>query len=70
MMLAPLWILRVVAAHYSALWLRLLVISIFLVAFTLILSAITASRSVEVLGATAAYGAVLMVYVQLGAVNG
>ena len=69
MMLLPLWILQLVAASYSHIWLRLLVISIFMVAFTIILSAVTASRSVEILAATAAYGAVLMVYMQLDEVS-
>ena len=69
MMLAPLWILQLVVASYSHIWLRLLVISIFMVAFTIVLSAVTASRSVEILAATAAYGAVLMVYMQLAEVS-
>ena len=66
MVLAPLWILQAISTHNAGLWVRLLVISLFLIAFTLIVASITTSRAVEILGATAAYGAVLMVYVQVG----
>ena len=70
MMIAPLWVLQTVSLHKSQLWTRLLIITIFLVAFTTIVSTITVARPVEVLAGTAAYGAVLMVYMQLGFIGG
>ena len=62
MLIGPLWILQHVSATEFGQKLRLVVIKIFLVVFTLLLSVITTARPFEVLAATAAYGAVLMVF--------
>lgn len=70
MLIGPLWILQHISASELGLKLRLVVITVFLILFTLLLSIITVARPFEVLAATAAYGAVLMVFLQLGTNGG
>ena len=66
MLIAPLWLLQYVYTAEPNLKTRLGVITGFLVAFTLLLSVMVVARPFEVLAATAAYGAVMMVFMQLG----
>ncbi len=61
MIVGPLWWLQNLAAQKA----RLAVITGFLVVFTFLLSILTVARPFEVLAATAAYGAVLMVFMQI-----
>lgn len=63
MLVGPLWWLQ----HQNGLKARLAVITGFLIVFTILLSILTVARPFEVLAATAAYGAVLMVFMQLSA---
>ena len=70
MLIGPLWILQHISASELGLKLRLVVITVFLILFTLLLSIIIVARPFEVLAATAAYGAVLMVFLQLGTNGG
>ena len=65
MLIGPLWWLNRLAFHGSNLSPRLGVITGFLVAFVLLICCLTNARPFEVLAATAAYGAVLMVFIQL-----
>ena len=61
MIVGPLWWLQ----HIEAQKARLAVITGFLIVFTILLSILTVARPFEVLAATAAYGAVLMVFMQI-----
>ena len=67
LLIGPLWLLQ----HFSTdtvrsnLSIRLVIITCFLVVFAGLLSIITVARPFETLAATAAYGAVLMVFMQL-----
>lgn len=65
MLLGPLWLLQYVTTEGLSNKGRLTIITIFLIAFAVLFSVLTVSRPSEVLGATAAYGAVLMVFMQL-----
>jgi len=65
MLIGPLWLLQHISADQN-LEARLGVISGFLCLFTILLSLFTVAKTFEVLAATAAYGAVLMVFMQLG----
>ncbi|KAL9076301.1 MAG: hypothetical protein Q9161_001017 [Pseudevernia consocians] len=64
MLVGPLWWLQHLSTHNN-LEARLAVITGFLVFFTLLLSILTVAQPFEVLAATAAYGAVLMVFMQI-----
>lgn len=70
MLIVPLWILQHIAAQRPNLEARLGVITGFLILFTILLSIFTVAKLFEVLAATAAYGAVLMVFMQLGSYHG
>ena len=70
MLIGPLWWLQNLSAGPPNLQARLEVITGFLVLFTILLSILTVARPFEVLAATAAYGAVLMVFMQLGSSAG
>lgn len=70
MLIGPLWILQHISAQQPNLEARLAVITGFLILFTILLSVTTVARPSEVLAATAAYGAVLMVFMQLGSYHG
>ena len=63
MLIGPLWWLQHLT--HNNLEARLGVITGFLVVFTILLSILTVARPFEVLAATAAYGAVLMVFMQI-----
>lgn len=65
MLIAPLWLLQYFTAAGGSTRDRLLIITCFLIGFAVLVSILTISRPPEVLGATAAYGAVLMVFMQL-----
>ncbi|KAH7010319.1 hypothetical protein EDB80DRAFT_714779 [Ilyonectria destructans] len=62
MLITPIWILQAMKTLQA----KLAVITIFVFAFLLILSFPMASKPFEALGATAAYAAVLMVFIQFG----
>ncbi|KAK0708111.1 hypothetical protein B0H67DRAFT_496968, partial [Lasiosphaeris hirsuta] len=62
MLIAPIWILQ----SLDTLIKKLDVITIFVLAFLLLVSFAMVARPFEVLGATAAYAAVLMVFIQFG----
>lgn len=64
MLVGPLWLLQWISARGQNV--RLSVISAFLIGFTLLLSMVTVAKPFEVLAASAAYAAVLMVFMQLG----
>ena len=66
MIVGPLWWLNSLANHGSNLTPRLGVITGFLGAFVVLVALLTNAKPFEVLAATAAYGAVLMVFMQLG----
>lgn len=66
MLVGPLWWLQHLSAK-DGLKARLAVITGFLIVFTILLSILTVARPFEVLAATAAYGAVLMVFMQISA---
>ncbi len=66
MLIGPLWWLQEMSNDQLSPQVRLGVITGFLVLFTILLSNLTVARPFEVLAATAAYGAVLMVFMQLG----
>ena len=70
MLIGPLWWLQHLALDYPNLAARLWVITGFVVLFVILLSILTTAQPFEVLGATAAYGAVLMVFMQLGSGSG
>lgn len=65
MLVGPLWVLQYVSTAESGLHNRLTVITVFIIAFTIMISILTVATPFETLAATAAYGAVLMVYMQL-----
>ncbi|KAL9613055.1 MAG: hypothetical protein Q9167_002401 [Letrouitia subvulpina] len=65
MLIGPLWLLQHLVIRRDA-QARLIVITCFMVVFTVLLSIVTVAKPFEVLAATAAYGAVLMVFMQLG----
>lgn len=67
MLIAPLWLLRYVYAEGPDLTKRLGVITAFICGFTGVLSFVAVAKPFEVMAATAAYGAVLMVFMQIGA---
>lgn len=62
MLIGPLWWLQNLSDSQK----RLEVITGFLIIFTAVLSILTVAKPFEVLAAAAAYGAVLMVFMQLG----
>ena len=62
MLIGPLWWLQNLSESKK----RLEVITGFLFVFTVLLSILTVAKPFEVLAATAAYGALLMVFMQLG----
>ncbi|KAL8922483.1 MAG: hypothetical protein Q9172_003548 [Xanthocarpia lactea] len=66
MLIAPLWLLQYVVNDMG----RLKIITGCLIVFTILLSIVVVARPFEVLAATAAYGAVLMVFMQLGGRGG
>ncbi|KAL2061533.1 hypothetical protein VTL71DRAFT_6910 [Oculimacula yallundae] len=66
MLIAPIWILRATSDSIN----KLVVITVFIVVFLAILSVITVAKPAETLAATAAYSAVLMVFLQLGGPDG
>ncbi|CEJ82519.1 hypothetical protein VHEMI02579 [[Torrubiella] hemipterigena] len=63
MLIAPIWILQAM----KSLTMKLVVITMFVFFFLLILSFAMVAKPFEALGATAAYAAVLMVFIQFGA---
>lgn len=66
MLIGPLWLLQHISAQEPNLETRLIVITGFICLFTILLSLFTVAKPFEVLAATAAYGAVLMVFMQVG----
>jgi len=62
MLLAPLWWMQNVADNND----RLGIITGFVILFTLLMAGATINRPFEVVAATAAYAAVLMVFMQIG----
>jgi len=62
MLIAPMWVLHAVKNQNA----QLAVITAFIVVFLGMLSYATTAKPGETLGATAAYSAVLMVFLQLG----
>lgn len=64
MLIGPLWLLQYNSKRGQSV--RLVIISSFLIGFALLLSVVTVTKPFEVLSATAAYAAVLMVFMQLG----
>ena len=66
MLIGPLWILQHLSTEPSNLQVRLGVITGFIALFTILTSLFTVAKAFEVLAATAAYGAVLMVFMQFG----
>lgn len=66
MLIGPLWILQHLSTEPSNLQVRLGVITGFVALFTILTSLFTVAKAFEVLAATAAYGAVLMVFMQFG----
>lgn len=66
MLIAPLWLLQHLSSEKNDLKTRLIVITAFMVAFTIMIIVVTVAKPYETLAATAAYGAVLMVFMQLG----
>ena len=69
MLIGPLWLLQYFSTGQSNSCLRLGIITAFLVLFTVLLSFLTVAKPFETLAATAAYGAVLMVFMQLNSGN-
>ncbi|TVY82180.1 hypothetical protein LSUE1_G002455 [Lachnellula suecica] len=66
MLITPIWILEVMVNPTR----KLAVITVFIVAFLAMLSSVTVAKPFETLAATAAYSAVLMVFLQLGNAGG
>lgn len=66
MLVAPLWIVQYNYGGQADMTARLGIITGFLIGFTAFLSMVADARPFEVLTATAVYGAVLMVFMQLG----
>ncbi|MCJ1483705.1 hypothetical protein MMC06_003873 [Schaereria dolodes] len=69
MLIGPLWWLQQITADQSNLAHRLEIISGFIIVFTFLMGIVTVAKPFEVLAATAAYSAVLMVFMQLSPVN-
>ncbi|KAL8711469.1 MAG: hypothetical protein Q9220_004127 [cf. Caloplaca sp. 1 TL-2023] len=65
MLITPLWLLQYLYSEQRDLKMRLEIITCFLIGFTVLLSIVTVARPVEVIAATAAYAAMLMVFMQL-----
>lgn len=65
MLLVPLWLLQYFTSHKTGTTNKLWIITAFLIGFAVLFSILTVARPFEVLAATAAYGAVLMVFMQL-----
>ena len=66
MLIGPLWILQHLSTEPSNLEIRLGVITGFIALSAILTSLLTTAKTFEVLVATAAYGAVLMVFMQFG----
>ena len=66
MLIGPLWLLQYLSTESSNSQVRLGVITGFIALFTILTSLFTVAKPFEVLAATAAYGAVLMVFMQFG----
>ena len=66
LLIGPLWWLQYLALHHTDPGAGLQVISGFLVLFTALLSAVTTANSFEIVAVTAAYGVILVVFLQLG----
>ena len=66
MLIGPLWILQHLSTKPSNSEVRLGVITGFIALFAILTSLFTVAKAYEVLAATAAYGAVLMVFMQFG----
>lgn len=65
MLLVPLWLLQYFTSRRTDTTNKLWIITAFLIGFAVLFSVLTVARPFEVLAATAAYGAVLMVFMQL-----
>lgn len=65
MLIAPLWLLQYLSSEKPDLISRLIVITAFMIVFTIMIIVVTVAKPYETLGATAAYGAVMMVFMQL-----
>jgi hypothetical protein len=65
-LIGPLWILKNQTSESVRLW----TISGFLAGFTVFIGIVTVAKPFETLAATAAYAAVLMVFMQLGPGSG
>lgn len=70
MLIGPLWWLQQLSNHEANSQVGLGVITAFLVLFAMSISVLAVARPSEILAATAAHGAVLMVYLQLGSNRG
>lgn len=70
MLIAPLWLLQHLSAEKPNLNSRLLVITVFMVVFTIMIIVVTIAKPSEALAATAAYGAILMVFMQVNSNSG
>ena len=66
MLIGPLWILQHLPTEPSNLDVRLGVVTGFIVLFTTLTSLFTVSKAHQVLVATAAYAAILMMFMQFG----
>ena len=67
MLLAPLWLLQMsLQQGANSQWHILTIVSAFVVGFAILLAFVAVAQPFEVLAATAAYSAVLMVYLQIG----
>ncbi|KAI0116332.1 hypothetical protein GGR51DRAFT_501039 [Nemania sp. FL0031] len=62
LLVTPIWVLQAIEKFQS----KLAVITAFILVFLLVLSSAMASKPLEALGVTAAYAAVLMVFIQVG----
>ncbi|KAL8811718.1 MAG: hypothetical protein Q9200_001581 [Gallowayella weberi] len=69
MLIAPLWLLQYVYTAQADVTVRLKIVTGFLIGFTILLSVVAVADPFKVLAATAAYGAVLMVFMQLDRPN-
>ena len=66
MLLTPLWLLQSsIGSGYNSEWNILTIVTAFIIAFAILLSMVAVAQPFEVLAATAAYSAVLMVYMQI-----
>ena len=66
MLIGPLWLLQYLTTNQTNLQARLGVIVGFLCLFAMLTGLLTVAKPFEVLAATAAYGAVLMVFMRFG----